>query len=188
MTIDSMFNQLKEKGYVEQEVETDDAKRYNIGDISEATGLQKTASGWVKPKGQEKSGTEKTNSSQNAKSETSNSNNSEKSKSKKSSSTITPQKFTSETELNNNGKKGDFIVFSSGDVGVKTRAGIAIAKSEDRLKQIYEKLKMKVPDIKGSNSKPTKPSAPAKTENKKREYVPVGTVNPFYAGTSKNSV
>lgn len=35
---------------------TDDAKRYNIGDISEKTGLQKTANGWVRPKKQKTSG------------------------------------------------------------------------------------------------------------------------------------
>lgn len=34
-----------------QEAETEDARRtYQIGEISEATGLQKTATGWVKPK------------------------------------------------------------------------------------------------------------------------------------------
>lgn len=32
-----------------QEAETED-RRYNIGEISEKTGLQKTANGWVKPK------------------------------------------------------------------------------------------------------------------------------------------
>lgn len=37
---------------------TDDAKRYNIGDISEKTGLQKTANGWVRPKTQKTSRTE----------------------------------------------------------------------------------------------------------------------------------
>lgn len=37
---------------------TDDAKRYNIGDISEKPGLQKTANGWVRPKKQKTSGTE----------------------------------------------------------------------------------------------------------------------------------
>lgn len=51
MTIQNMFNMAKGQTLTQDGCETDvDDKRYNIGDISQKTGLQKTANGWVKPR------------------------------------------------------------------------------------------------------------------------------------------
>ena len=51
MTIQNMFNMAKGQTLTQDGCETDvEDKRYNIGDISQKTGLQKTANGWVKPK------------------------------------------------------------------------------------------------------------------------------------------
>lgn len=51
MTINEMFNMAKGQTLTQDGCEADvDDKRYNIGDISQKTGLQKTANGWVKPK------------------------------------------------------------------------------------------------------------------------------------------
>lgn len=51
MTINEMFNMAKGQTLTQDGCEADvDDKRYNIGDISQKTGLQKTANGWVKPR------------------------------------------------------------------------------------------------------------------------------------------
>jgi hypothetical protein len=60
MALKNLFDMVKADRYTAdgreaiikaQEAETEDARRtYQIGEISEATGLQKTANGWVKPK------------------------------------------------------------------------------------------------------------------------------------------
>lgn len=58
MALKDIFKMTKANRYTQdgreelikaQEAETED-RRYNIGEISEKTGLQKTANGWVKPK------------------------------------------------------------------------------------------------------------------------------------------
>ena len=61
MALKNLFDMVKADRYTQdgreaiikaQEAETEDATRrtYQIGEISQATGLQKTANGWVKPK------------------------------------------------------------------------------------------------------------------------------------------
>lgn len=51
MTIQNMFNKAKGQTLTQDGCETDvEDKIYNIGDISQKTGLQKTANGWVKPR------------------------------------------------------------------------------------------------------------------------------------------
>lgn len=58
MTINEMFNMAKGQTLTQDGCEADvDDKRYNIGDISQKTGLQKTANGWVKPRSGKTPGT-----------------------------------------------------------------------------------------------------------------------------------
>ena len=64
MALENLFEMVKADRYTQdgreaiikaQEKETED-KVYNIGDISQKTGLQKTANGWVKPKNGKQAG------------------------------------------------------------------------------------------------------------------------------------